>query len=313
MAVANDVGSFVNTVARLLCTLITVFMVLQPASAGTVTVVISGLGGNADYDEQFNQYATEIAEQARRIAANEQDVILVRGDAAKRDVITALLNNLPVSDGHADRFLMFLIGHGSVDNKQFKFNIPGPDITGEELAQGLANIKSSQQLVVISTSASGALHEALAAPNRVVITATKNERERNAVRFTRYLVNSLTDVAADINKNESISAQEMFDYAKNATEQFYEQEKLLAPEHALISGEIADQLEVARYGVLLEKKDDIAPALLARRQTLAQEIESLRARKDEVDEDQYFDTLQELMLELADIQRTIDSGGTNEN
>lgn len=279
--------------------------------ANTVTVVISGLGGNAEYEEQFNDYATRIADEARRTAASPQDVILIRGDAAKRSVITALLENLPVSN-QADTFRMFLIGHGSVDGQQYKFNIPGPDITGEELAAGLENIQASQQLIVVSTSSSGALLEPLAAPNRVVVTATKNAREKNAVRFTRYLVDAITDSAADTNKNESISAQEMYDYALAATEAYYQQENLLAPEHAVLNGDIADRIEVARYGVLLEKKDEIDPALLTRRQSLATEIESLRARKDDVDEDQYFDKLQELMLELAEVQRTIDTGG-NEN
>lgn len=293
---------------RYLCLILLAVTLSTKVGASTITVVISGLGGNAEYDEQFNQYATEIAEEARRSAASPQDVILVRGDAAKRNVIESLLENLPVSS-EADTFIMYLIGHGSIDNQQYKFNIPGPDITGSEIAEALGNIKASNQLVVVSTSASGALLEPLSAPNRVVVTATKNARERNAVRFTQYLVSALSDVGADINKNESISAREMFDYAKNATDSYYKQENLLAPEHASLNGEIADNIEVARYGVLLEKKDEIAPELLARRQTISNEIEALRARKEEVDEDQYFDTLQVLMLELAEIQRNIDAGG----
>jgi hypothetical protein len=304
MAVTTDVGAPVKTLFWLCLNL----LLISAASANTVTVVISGLGGNADYEEQFTQYATQIADEARRAAASPQDVILVRGDAAKRNVIISLLENLPVSN-EAETFVMYLIGHGSTDNQQYKFNIPGPDITGTELADALANIKAPRQLIVVSTSASGALQETLAAPNRVVVTATKNARERNAVRFTEYLVNALSDAGADINKNESISAREMFDYAKSATENFYKQENLLAPEHAVLSGELADNIEVARYGVLLEKKDDIAPALLARRQSLAGEIDALKARKDDVDEDQYFDTLQQLMLELAEVQRDIDAGG----
>ncbi len=309
MAVANDVG----TLVRLLCTLLLCLSCTPLAMASTVTVVISGLGGNAEYEEQFNQHATTIAEEARRISQNPQDVILIRGDAAKKSVITALLANLPASN-KADTLQMYLIGHGSVDNQQFKFNIPGPDITGEELAEALNTLPYQRQLVVVSTSASGALLETLAAPNRVVVTATKNDREQNAVRFTEYLVNALSDEAADLNKNESISAKEMFEYANNATDSYYKNEKLLAPEHARLNGDLADDIEVSRYGVLLERKDEISPALLTRRQSLSNEINALKARKEEVDEDQYFDKLQELMLELADIQRDIDAGGNaNDN
>lgn len=282
------------------------------ALADTVTVVISGLGGNAEFDEKFEQYATDIAEQAKRTANSPQDVILLRGSAARRDVIMSLLKNLP-RDKVADVFRFYLIGHGSIDNKQYKFNVPGPDITGQELTDALANIESPQQLVVIATSASGALLEQLSAKNRVVITATKNARELNAVRFPEYLVKALSDSAADLNKNESISAAEMYSYAQSATENFYLQQKLLAPEHSRLQGDLAEQIEVARYGVLLEKQDQIAPALLARRQNLTSEINALKARKEDIDEDTYFDTLQDLMLELADIQNSIDAGVTNEN
>ena len=133
--------------------------------------------------------ATTIADEARRVADSPQDVILVRGDAAKKGVILSLLENLPVNS-KADVFTMYLIGHGSIDNKQYKFNIPGPDITGSEIAEALTNIKAPQQLIVVSTSSSGVLQETLAAKNRVVMTATKNAKERNAVRFTCLLYTS---------------------------------------------------------------------------------------------------------------------------
>lgn len=286
------------------------FLTLCPAAmASTVTVVISGLGGNADYTEQFERYANSIADDARAIATSPQDVILVQGDAAKRNVITDILENLPVSN-NADLFRLYLVGHGSHDGETYKFNIPGPDITGDEIVAALANIQSPQQLVVVATSASGALLEPLAAKNRVVITATKNAREKNAVRFPQHMVEALSEPAADINKDESISAQEMFDYAERAVAGYYNTEKLLASEHPKIEGSISSEIEVARYGTLLQRKDSIAPELLASRQTLSAEINALRARKDDVDEDTYFDQLQSLMLELAEIQRSIDEGET---
>lgn len=283
--------------------------VSQTAISSTVTVIISGLGGSADYTEQFERYANSIADDARAMASSPQDVILVRGDAAKRNVITGLLENLPVSN-NADLFRLYLIGHGSHDGETYKFNIPGPDITGDEIVAALAQIQSPQQLVVIATSASGALLEPLTAPNRVVITATKNAREKNAVRFPLHMVEALSAPAADINKDESISAQEMFDYTERAVASYYETEKLLASEHAKIEGSLSNDIEVARYGTLLQRKDSISPELLASRQTLSAEINSLRARKDDVDEDTYFDQLQTLMLELAEVQRSIDEGVT---
>ncbi len=282
------------------------------ANAANTTVVISGLGGNADYTEQFARYATSIADQARLAARSPQDVILVRGDAAKRSIIIGLLNNL--SKGPAlDTLVLYLIGHGSFDGDNYKFNIPGADITGDEIVEALNALNTNRQLVVVATSASGALLEPLTQDNRVVITATKNGRERNAVRLPMYLVDAITDQKADTDKNEIISAKEMFAYADRAITSYYNTEKLLASEHPRLEGELAQSIEVARYGNLLTLQASIPDELLGKREAISNQISTLRLRKDDIDEDDYFDRLENLMLELADVQKTIDQAGNSDN
>jgi len=277
----------------------------------TTTVVISGLGGSADYDDQFKNIATSIADEARLLADNPHDVIMVRGDAAKRNVILGLFNNLATKN-NTESLTVYFIGHGTFNGQTYKFNIPGVDITATELADALNGIKTKRQLVVVATSASGAMLEPLTDPGRVVITATKNGRERNAVHFSKYLVDALSDPSADTNKNEIISAREMFDYVEGAVSKYYEDEKLLAAEHPRLEGSLADEIEVARYGTLLERKNSISPELLTKREQLSAEISTLRARKEDIDEDEYFDRLETLMLDLASIQRTIDEAGDDE-
>ena len=99
---------------------------------------------------------------------------------------------------------------------------------------------------------------------------------------------------------------EIFDYANSSVEGFFETEKLLAPEHARLQGENAESFEVARYGNLLAAQDKVPEELLTLRETLASEVNTLRSRKEDISEDEYFDTLQNLMLKLADIQTQID-------
>ena len=310
---------------KTLITLITAF-VFRPAllallslttvNAANVTVVISGLGGNDEYTEKFDEYATAIADEAKRIALTQTDVMLLRGGAAKKEIVTALFDAIATRTD-VNSFTAYFIGHGSYDGRSYKFNIPGPDITDTELLALLDKIKAQQQLVVAATSASGALLDVIDTGNqttgqRVLITATKNGREKTAVLFPEYMVEAITTPAADADKNESISAMEIFDYANRSVEGFYETEKLLAPEHARLQGENAESFEVARYGNLLAAQDIVPEALLTRRETLASEVSTLRSRKDDIDEDEYFDTLQNLMLELADVQTQIDQA-TGEN
>ena len=180
-------------------------------------MVISGLGGNEEFNERFDEYATAIAEETRQIAQTSTDVMLLRGSAAKKDIVIALFDAISTRED-IDKFTAFFIGHGSYDGRTYKFNIPGPDITGDELADLLNKVRSREQLVFAATSASGALLEKIDSGNndtgaRTLITATKNGREKTAVVFPGYMVDAITTADADTDKNESISALEIFEYA----------------------------------------------------------------------------------------------------
>ena len=99
-------------------------------------------------------------------------------------------------------------------------------------------------------------------PKRVVITATKAGTEKNATVFPRYWIEGLRDPAADSDKNEIVTALEVFRYAEEKTAKFYETQKRLSTEHALIedagkgegvkipSAENGEGLTAGRFAVL---------------------------------------------------------------
>lgn len=287
------------------------FAPVKNSYAADVTLIVGGLGGDARYTTQFNGFISAIAEQAKKVAQSESDVLMLNGNAASKDIINSLFGALAARED-INLFSAYFIGHGTFDGSQYKFNVPGPDITGAEITELLNSIRANKQLVVVSSSSSGALLDVIDPGNnttgqRVLLTATKNGREKTAVRFTQYLVDALVTDAADTDKNESVNAREVFDYATAKVNSFYETEKLLAPEHAMLKGERAETFEATRYGALLAAQDTLPPELLSRRDELATEISNLKSRKADLDEDDYFDKLQDLMLELADLQKQIDS------
>jgi len=196
-------------------------------------LTVAGLGGEPEFEQRFSSQAKELDKIYRQGGADAQVVTLAGGEATKgkiRDTLAGFAKEAKPDDA----VIVTLIGHGGFDGSDYKFAIPGPDISATELASALDQVAAKRQLVVNATSASGASLAALERPGRVVITATRTGTEKNATVFARYWVDALRDGSADADKNESISALEAFRYADQRTARFYETQKRLATEHAML-------------------------------------------------------------------------------
>src|SRR5262249_54758018 len=148
-------------------------------------------------------------------------VTTLAGQNATKAQFETALRQIAKESTKDDAVVVMLIGHGSYDGTDYKINLPGPDISGVELAALLDRIPG-RQLVVNMTSASGGSFAALQKPNRAVIAATKSPTEKNATIFARYWVEALRDPSADTDKNEVVSALEAFKYAEQKTTKFFE-------------------------------------------------------------------------------------------
>jgi hypothetical protein len=217
-----------------------------------------------------------------------------------------------------------LIGHGSFDGFDYKINLPGPDLSATELAALLNRVPASRQLVVNMTSASGGAVSALRRENRVVITATKTGTERNATVFPRFWVEALRDPAADTDKNETISALEAFHYAQQKIAEYYQSQKRLATEHALLedtgsgsgvrdpSAENREGLRAAAFPLVrLGAASSLAnnpekKKLLEKRDQIEQQIDLLKYNKAALAPDDYKKRLTALLLDLAKTQVELD-------
>ncbi len=278
----------------------------RPVHAASHYLIVGGLGGEPEYAERFAQYAADLGAAARRSVRDDSAVVSLSGEAATRERVRRELERLAGELSEADSLTVVLVGHGSHDGEQYKFNLPGPDITGEELGRLLAGVPSGSQLVVNATSASGAVLEQWTAENRIVVTATRSGAERNAVRFPEHFTAALSSQEADLDKNGVVDAREAFDFASRKVADSYESEGTLATEHPQLKGEGAAAFSVAR----LEERGAETPeieALLAELETLEGEVAALRARRDELESDEYLSRLQDLLVELALVQERIDA------
>ena len=217
-----------------------------------------------------------------------------------------------------------LVGHGTYDGVDYKFNLPGPDITGAELAGLMDKIPASRQLVVNMTSSSGGSLSSLQKKNRIVITATKAGTEKNATVFARYWAEALREPAADADKNESVSALEAFHYAQRKTTEFFDSQKRLATEHAVLEdlgkgegertpsaengeGKLAAAFPLVRLGAnAAAARDPNKRPLLEKKEQLEEQIDKLKYEKAAMPEAEYKRQLTTLLLELAKTQEELD-------
>lgn len=292
------------------------------APAATFYVTISGLGGEPDYDQRFKMWAQDIDASLKKAGGAEANVITLL--APTRDQVRARLAELAKQAKPADALVVTLIGHGSFDGVEYKFNIPGPDLTGAELAGLLDRIPAARQVVVNATSASGGSIESLRRPNRVVIAATRNGTEKNATVFARYWAEALRDPAADLDKNEAVSALEAYHFAQHKTAEFYDTQKRLATEHCVLEdtgkgegerlpsaengeGKLAAAFPLVRLGAnAANARDPNKRTLLAKKEELEQAIDKLKYEKAAMPAEEYKKQLTQLLLELAKTQEALD-------
>jgi hypothetical protein len=284
-------------------------LILLPAlcPAKTFYVVVAGLGGEPEYVQRFEAVSGEAASSIKA-AGGDNEVTWLYGKEATKTNFRSSLEQVAQAAKPSDSLVLLMIGHGSFDGTDYKFNVPGPDVTAAELAAWLDRVPASRQLVVDTTSASGAALKPLAHPGRIVVAATRDGAEKNATVFARFWVEALHDNSADTDKNDSVSAREAFDYAQRKTAKFYQEQQRIATEHPVMEDtQHANAFTVLRFGSAVAAAADPAKkALVAKRDDLEGKIDSLKQDKTSLAPEEYKKRLTQLLLDLARTQQEID-------
>ena len=291
------------------------------ARAATYYVIVAGLGGEPDYQQRFAAEANDLG-RVFKGSGESAHVYTLSGAQSTASQLRDTLSTVARGAKADDDFVLILIGHGSFDGVEYKFNFVGPDLTAAQIAEMCDRIIARRQLVVNTTSASGGSVAALERPGRAVIAATKSGTEKNATIFARYWIEALQDPAADADKSDSISAMEAFTYAAKKTAAFYDTQKRLATEHAVFDdvghgepvreagngqGLLLSSITLLRLGGNLQAANDPAKrAHLQKKEELEQKIDILRYQKAAMDPADYKQQLTAALLELAKVQEELD-------
>lgn len=278
------------------------------ADAELRVIVVEGLGGDERYSAQFAEQVAAVERAAISMTEDSFVRSFRSGEFSRDDVLdhfSALAEHLDADD----RLAVFLVGHGSYDDHEYKFNIAGPDLTDSDLFEILDTSRAGNILLVNTSSSSGATADRLMADGRTLILATRSGAERHATRFGGYFVAALGDSSADLDKNRVISAEEAFQFAERQVNDYYERNGQLATEHARLEGSQAARFSLARLDTpqQVTQEDDALERMVRRREDLNGDIEGLRLRRESMSAADYQSELLERMLELATLEEEIEA------
>lgn len=288
-------------------------------------IIAVGAGGNDAYAETFAGWAETWRKAGQSGGFRIEGIGLAAGE---KDSAARLVKVLTDADkASVEPLWLVLLGHGTWNGKDAKFNLRGEDITADSLA---ALLKPFERPVVVvcGFSASGAFLAPLSAPGRVVVTATRAGGEVNYSRFAGFLGEAIADRAGDLDKDGQTSLLEAFVAASRKTADFYKEEGRLATEHSLLddngdgagtpgdwfrgvravkkpSGKADADGARANQLFLVRSKDERELSADARgmRDELESKVEQLRGRKPQMKEDEYLAELEKLVLQLAALYR----------
>ncbi|MFY9689471.1 MAG: hypothetical protein WAJ86_06015, partial [Candidatus Acidiferrales bacterium] len=125
-----------------------------PARAAVYYVTVAGLGGEPEYEQEFTSLAMDL-DKLLKSSGSDVHVYTLTGADATRAHLTDTLAQVAAEAKPDDDFVLTLIGHGSFDGVEYKFNLPGPDISAADLATLCDRVPAKRQLIVNTSSASG--------------------------------------------------------------------------------------------------------------------------------------------------------------
>ena len=272
-------------------------------AADNYALIVSGASGGPTYAAKYDGWREALVTTLRSKFGYPDDRVVALSEA-KKEQIQQALRDLRARMTKDDLLFVALIGHGTGD----KFNLAGPDMTASDWA---AQLKPASGRVVFAdmTSSSFPFLRQLAAPGRIVITATDSDAQQFETVFPEFFVKAFTEPSADGDKDGRVSIFEAFLYASANVRTWFDQHNQLPTERALLDDDgdgvgreawnPAPDGAVAR-ATFLQPRAVPANDPVARRQAeIETAIADLKARRASMPAADYEAQLERLLTELA--------------
>lgn len=292
-------------------------------------ILIVGAPGTDEYKEVFQTWATRWQDAAKRAHADCTVIGNAAPTANDLEKLALSISETAVVETTEPLWIVF-IGHGTFDGRTASLNLNGPDVSAEKLAELLQPAKRPVAFIACA-SCSSPFIIALSAPNRIVISATKDGNQIQYSRFGDAMSQAIGGLDADINRDGQTSLLEAWLFASRRTAEFYTTEGRLATEHALIDDngdakgtraevydgdrlklgiENADQLDgtlAARWNFIRSEEERLfSPEQRKTRDDLERKLDDLRQRKASITEAEYLTELESILVPIAELYESLD-------
>jgi len=296
------------------------------ASSARYALVIEGVSGDETYARLHRQWLDGMVGVLKGKLGFDASHVTVLAETpgvgeqkSTAEVVKSVLGRLAKTVKAGDLLFVMLIGHGTGDGPDVKFNLVGPDLSADEWNALLVPIPG-RLVFVDATSASFPFIKALAAPGRVIVTATRSVSERFHTVFAEGFIRAFSTDAADADKDGRVSIWEAFEYASRQVADHYQQEGHLATEHALIDdtgkGTGRDATAGGQNGSLAgltyldavatpTSADPAVQAMYERQRALTGQIDDLRRRRDTLSAAAFDRAFEPLIVDLSVVSHEI--------
>jgi hypothetical protein len=296
------------------------------AGQARFALVISGASGGDEYAAQYGAWTDGFSRTLVERLRYDPNAVTVlsesedRRSAASAENVRRVLESMRQRMGRNDTLLVLLIGHGTFDGTDAKFNLVGPDLDAGEWGALLKPLAGTV-IVVNTTAGSFPFLERLGGPRRIVISATDSVAQRFDTVFPGFFIESFGQESADLDKNGRISIWEAFAAASAGVKRHYQARGQLSTERALLDDdgdgvgkaaaeEGADGAVAAR--TYLDENLPGAPPtdeellkLLQRKSLIEAEVDDLKIRRAFLSREDYAKEFERLMIELARVSSEV--------
>lgn len=294
------------------------FISSQLALSAADILILKG----ADGGEEFSKALKESVEKWQELSKKAKlTSLLISGEQSKLQLEETLSKT---SKESTSALWLIYIGHGTYLNSQAKLNLEGQDVSAAELNKLLSPFK--REIIFINcASASAPFISELSATGRIIITATKNSQQIFYTKFNEFMAEAIGNEEADIDKDSQTSLFESFLFASNNVKKYYDKDKRISGENAVLDdngdklgslAEMFDGLKAIKANEridglrahqihLIPSEEEAKMPLEVRekRNNLERELNQLKLKKTSMEKDEYYDKLESILKKLAELYK----------